>query len=110
MLLTSPLSSETTRRAVEAIYRSARAQTVLVNDMLEMSRIVSGKMALTRRAVDVTSIIDSAIDTVRAAADAKGVRLTKDFRCEPITLGILTVFSRSFGTCSRMRSSSLRAG
>ena len=65
------------RRALEIIRRNGRAQAQLVSDMLDMSRIVSGKMRLDVQRVDLAAVVDAAIETVRPAADAKGVRIER---------------------------------
>jgi signal transduction histidine kinase/ActR/RegA family two-component response regulator len=69
-------------RGLEVIERNARAQTRLVEDLLDMSRIISGKARLDVKAVDLASIVDAALDSVRAAAQAKSITLTK--RLEPL--------------------------
>ena len=82
-----PMSQEEIARAVEVIERNARAQTRLIEDLLDMSRITSGQVRLDVQPVDPASFIDAAIETVRPAAEAKGVRLEKvlDPRAGPIT-------------------------
>ena len=67
--------AETMRRGVDAIVRNAQAQTHLVDDLLEMSRVVSGKMRMNVARVDLDSIAAAAADTARPAAAAKGVRI-----------------------------------
>ena len=64
-------------RALEAIERSARAQAHLVDDLLEVSRIISGKMRLEVKAVRLADVIDAAIEGVRPAAMAKDIRVVK---------------------------------
>src|SRR5438094_871505 len=66
-------------RALEAIERSARAQAHLVDDLLEVSRIISGKMRLEVKAVRLADVIDAAIEGVRPAAMAKDIRVVKAF-------------------------------
>ncbi len=60
---------------LRTIERNARAQTQIIEDLLDMSRIISGKVRLDIQRVALASVVRSAIDTVRPAADAKGVRL-----------------------------------
>ena len=69
---------ETVRRAVEVIDRNASAQLTLITDMLDMARIVSGKVRLEMDEMDLAKVVMAAIDVVRPAADAKGVRLVTD--------------------------------
>lgn len=57
------------------IERNARAQTQIIEDLLDMSRIISGRVRLDVRQVDLASLVRAAADTLKPAADAKGVRL-----------------------------------
>ncbi|HEX4886385.1 MAG TPA: PAS domain-containing protein [Casimicrobiaceae bacterium] len=66
---------------LDAIERNARAQTQLIEDLLDMSRIVSGKLRLDVRAAHPASFVEAAIETVRPAANAKDIRL--ELACEP---------------------------
>lgn len=75
MLLTAKLEPQTARRGLETIERNARAQGRIIEDLLEVSRIITGKLTLNMRPIDVVPVIDAAIDVVRPAADAKGVRV-----------------------------------
>jgi signal transduction histidine kinase/ActR/RegA family two-component response regulator len=65
----------TMRRGLEAIERNASAQVRLVEDLLDVSRIVTGQMRLDVRAVDLPAVINAALDSVRPAAQAKDIRL-----------------------------------
>jgi PAS domain S-box-containing protein len=62
-------------KGLEVIERNARAQTQIIDDLLDMSRIVSGKVRLDVQRVDLAAVARLAVDTVRPGADAKGVRL-----------------------------------
>ena len=63
------------RNGLEAIERSARVQSQLIGDLLDTSRITSGKLRLDVQPLGPISFIDAAIETVRPAAEAKGIRL-----------------------------------
>lgn len=63
-------------RALETIERNARAQGQLIDDLLDVSRIMSGKVRLSVRPVDLQSVIEEAIETVRPAADAKAIHVS----------------------------------
>ena len=67
------------QRGLQTIERNARAQAQLIEDLLDMSRITSGKVLLDMQAVTPALFIDAAIETVRPAADAKNIRLEKDY-------------------------------
>ncbi|MEK6321780.1 MAG: chemotaxis protein CheB [Acidobacteriota bacterium] len=69
------LNEQTAARAAESIARNARAQNQLISDLLDVSRIISGKLRFEIGAVDLIQVIEAATDTVRPAADAKGVDL-----------------------------------
>lgn len=75
--------SDRFRRGIEIIARNARAQVRLVEDMLDVSRIVSGKLLLSTGLVDVRSVVEACMDAVRPAAQAKGVLLDVVFDDEP---------------------------
>lgn len=62
-------------QGLEAIDRNARVQAQLIDDLLDVSRIVSGKLNLDVRPLDVSSVIRTSINVVRPAADAKGISL-----------------------------------
>jgi PAS domain S-box-containing protein len=70
------LNHETVAKAREIIERNARAQAEIISDILDVSRIITGKLHLKARPVDLAPILQSAIDTVRPAAIAKGITLT----------------------------------
>ena len=63
------------REGVKIIERNARAQKQIIEDLLDMSRIISGKIRLEVQPVDLGDVVQSAVDTVRPAADAKGIRI-----------------------------------
>ncbi|HLM55495.1 MAG TPA: ATP-binding protein, partial [Pyrinomonadaceae bacterium] len=75
MLQTSRFDEEATARALQTIERNAQAQTQLVDDLLDVSRIITGKLRLDVRSVDLSAVITAATDSVRPAAGAKGISL-----------------------------------
>jgi two-component system, chemotaxis family, CheB/CheR fusion protein len=75
MLSDKRLDEDKSARALEVIYNSARAQNKLIGDLLDVSRIITGKSRLEMRMVELTPIIEAAMDIVRPAADAKKIRL-----------------------------------
>ena len=76
MLKSTKLSSPDFEKGVAVIERNARAQARIIEDLLDMSRIVSGKMRLDLQDVAVPAWVQSAIETIQPAADAKGIALT----------------------------------
>ncbi|MEJ7848227.1 MAG: ATP-binding protein [Pyrinomonadaceae bacterium] len=77
ILGTEGVPEETKNKAIEIIQRNARLQSELIEDVLDVSRIISGKMRLNVQPVDLTSIVESAIESITPAAEAKGIRLRK---------------------------------
>ena len=75
MMRLGKLTAPNVERAVETIYRNAKSQAQLVADLLDVSRIISGKLRLDVRTIDLISIVNAAIDSIRPAAEAKGIRL-----------------------------------
>lgn len=86
MMSTGQIREEQRHRAIEAIERNASALQQLVDDLLDVSRIVSGKLRLDVQPVSVGDVIASAVEAVRPAADAKGVRMTTDAATSGVTL------------------------
>ncbi len=70
-----PEDQETWSSGLEVIERNARAQVQLIEDLLDVSRVITGKLRLDARPVDLEDIVRAALDTVRPAAEARGVSL-----------------------------------
>ncbi|HEX6649729.1 MAG TPA: PAS domain S-box protein [Pyrinomonadaceae bacterium] len=77
MLRMGQLSKENAAKALDTIERNARAQAQLVDDLLDVSRIITGKLRMDVRPSDPNAFIDAAVEAVRPAAEAKGVRVQK---------------------------------
>ncbi|HEY4588649.1 MAG TPA: response regulator [Thermoanaerobaculia bacterium] len=75
VLRSGKLDPTAAARALETIERNARVQAQLIADLLDVSRIITGKLRLDFKPVDLRRIIDAALDSVRPAADAKGIQL-----------------------------------
>ena len=71
------LASSEMREAGEIIERNARTQKQLIEDLLDMSRIISGKLRLEVQRIEPLGIIEAAIETVRPSADAKGIEISE---------------------------------
>jgi PAS domain S-box-containing protein len=82
MMRELPLDDERRGRAVDAIFRNVQIQSQLVSDILDVSRITTGTLNLETGAVNLSSVVDEAIDTVRDAAAAK--RVTIDVQHPPV--------------------------
>ncbi len=86
MLRTGQLSPENSAKALDTIERNARAQAQLVDDLLDVSRIITGKLRMDVRPSDPNSFIDAAVEAVRPAAEAKNVRIQKVVDTAPISI------------------------
>jgi PAS domain S-box-containing protein len=75
MLRLGKRSEADVKKGLETIERNARVQTQLVEDLLDMSRILSGKLRLDVQTVEPTAFIEAALDTVRPSATARGIRI-----------------------------------
>ncbi|MDQ3032684.1 MAG: PAS domain S-box protein [Myxococcota bacterium] len=75
MLRAGTLSPEKQTRALETIERNAKVQVQLVDDLLDFSRVVTGRLRLALGSVEPAQVVEDAIDAVRPAAEAKNVRL-----------------------------------
>ncbi|MBP1634007.1 MAG: two-component hybrid sensor and regulator [Acidobacteria bacterium] len=78
--------AETTRRAIQTIARNAKAQAQLVSDVLDLSRIVAGRTRLTLQDTDLGPIVLQAMETIRPAAEAKGVAVDADLPSSPVVV------------------------
>jgi signal transduction histidine kinase len=74
-LRTAKLEGDTAARALEIIERNARAQSQLIEDLLDTSRITTGKLRLDVRLVDLVPIVEGALDAMRPGAQAKSIQL-----------------------------------
>jgi signal transduction histidine kinase/ActR/RegA family two-component response regulator len=81
MLSTGEVREDQRARALEVIERNAKAQTQLVNDLLDASRAITGKLQLDITTVEIPEIVLAAVDSVRPTADAKRIRI--DTRIDP---------------------------
>jgi signal transduction histidine kinase/ActR/RegA family two-component response regulator len=88
MLLTSKLEESMRYKALTTIHRNVKTQIQLIDDLLDISRMISGKMRLQLQPVDLTRVVEAAAEVVRPAAIAKGVKLDILSEMEPyIVLG-----------------------
>ena len=83
-LLRAGALDETARaHALEVIERNARTQTRMVEDLLDVSRIMTGQFRIEPRPVDLATVIAAAVDAVRPAIDAKGVHCSPTWTPPP---------------------------
>jgi signal transduction histidine kinase len=79
MLRSGQLNEENSAQAAEIIERNARAQVQLVEDLLDVSRIITGKLRLEADFIDFKAIVENALAAVRPAAEAKLIKIKSDF-------------------------------
>ncbi|MEO8991357.1 MAG: ATP-binding protein [Nitrosospira sp.] len=86
LILSGNMKNDDIHRGLETIERNARAQNKLIEDLLEMSSIISGKVRLDMQQLDVVSLIETAVESIKPTAQAKGVALHKKIapRISPI--------------------------
>jgi signal transduction histidine kinase/CheY-like chemotaxis protein len=87
MLSDGRLDGQRQKDAVMAILRNAQAQSHMVNDILDVSRIISGKLRLAVRPVDLAGVVSSAVDMIRPAAEAKHIRISTALTPHSIIVG-----------------------
>jgi signal transduction histidine kinase len=75
LLRSGSLDEATILRAIETIDRNAKTQAQLIEDILDVSRMISGKLRLNSEPVDIASVINAAIDSVQLAVDSKNLEL-----------------------------------
>jgi PAS domain S-box-containing protein len=75
ILRAGKLPPDRRERALETIERNARAQAQLIDDLLDVSRILAGKLKLELQAVDMQTVVEAALETVRPSAEAKQIAL-----------------------------------
>ena len=105
---------EKLERAIEVIERNARVQVEIIDDVLDVSRITTGKLRIKRESMDLSKAVEAAIDTVRPMADARHIRIdsriggeTKGFfgdpeRLQQVVWNLLTNAIKFSPTASRI--------
>lgn len=74
LVRTGSLDKSQLNRAIETIERNARSQSQLIDDLLDVSRIITGKLQLEPTQIDVSAVVESAIDAARPSFEAKNIR------------------------------------
>jgi signal transduction histidine kinase/ActR/RegA family two-component response regulator len=86
LLLGGSLSPTASSRALTIIERNIKAQGQLIDDLLDISRIVTGKMRLNLCPIDINKVVEAAIDVIRPAVEAKRISLEVEIPREPVTM------------------------
>jgi PAS domain S-box-containing protein len=103
LLINGDLSPDKQPKALETIARNARFQAQLIDDLLEVSRIITGKLPLDFNPCELQPVVEAALEGIRPTAQAKAVRL--ELVLEPSVLSSTAtsiVCGRSSGICCRM--------
>lgn len=109
MLRSRNLSPEIQAKALETIERNAKNQTQLIEDLLDMSLIITGKLQLNTRSLELYPIIEAAIKSVRPAAEAKHISLITSLESNLTSLPAetsnlsLNQYLRVLGNCKRLQ-------
>ncbi|HZS45791.1 MAG TPA: PAS domain S-box protein [Blastocatellia bacterium] len=87
LLRSGKLDAGTNEKALEIIERNVKSQAQLVEDLLDISRIVTGRLRLDVRPLELTSVITAAVEAIHPAAEAKGIRIqtTLDSGAGPVS-------------------------
>ncbi|HEX3281019.1 MAG TPA: ATP-binding protein [Pyrinomonadaceae bacterium] len=82
-MLEGGLESEMAARAIETIKRNAKAQAQIIDDILDVSRIITGNLYLELHPIELAPVLESAINVVRPTAEAKGIQIESNCGREP---------------------------
>ena len=83
LLRTNKLAGKDSERALEIVERNARTQALIIEDLLDVSRIITGKLHLKIKPVEPAQLIKSAVDSLKPAADAKEISIQQIEEDEP---------------------------
>ena len=84
IIRTTNMDPATLERAMASIERNAQSQARVVEDLIEVSRVATGKLHLRTKAVDARSVVEASLDVVQTAAAAKGVALKSNIAPSPV--------------------------
>jgi PAS domain S-box-containing protein len=83
MLRSGPVDRDTINKVTAIVERSAKAQLQIIEDLLDSARIVAGKLRIEPGLIDLVPVLETALDTVRTAAEAKRITLVANFGLAP---------------------------
>ena len=86
MLEGESLESDMAGRAIETIKRNAKAQAQIIDDILDVSRIITGNLYLELHPIELESVLEAAVNVVRPTAEAKGIQLELSIGTEPVAV------------------------
>jgi PAS domain S-box-containing protein len=83
LLDSDTLDESVSKQAVETIWRNAKAQSQIIDDILDVSRIITGNLYLALQPLELAPVVENAINVVRPTADAKGIRIETELHNAP---------------------------
>lgn len=86
MLEAGSINDPMAARAIETIRRNAQSQAQIIDDILDVSRVITGKLYLDLQPIDLTPVVEAAINVVRPTAEAKGIRIETEFSSQPTVI------------------------
>jgi CheY-like chemotaxis protein/two-component sensor histidine kinase len=86
MLEAGSINDSMAARAIETIRRNAVSQSQIIDDILDVSRVITGKLYLDLHPIDLTPVIEAAVNVVRPTAEAKGIRIETEFESQPTVI------------------------
>ncbi|MEP6636905.1 MAG: ATP-binding protein, partial [Acidobacteriota bacterium] len=86
MLQTGSLDEAMVEKAIETIRRNAKSQSQIIDDILDVSRIITGKLSLDLNPLELAPVIEAAVNVVRPTAEAKGIRIETEFPIQPAVI------------------------
>src|SRR5688572_2453413 len=86
MLESGSLETATAQRAVETIKRNAKSQAQIIDDILDVSRIITGNLYLELHPIELESVLEAAVNVVRPTAEAKGIHIELNLDSEPVAV------------------------
>ena len=85
-MLQTGLADDVAARAIETINRNAKSQAQIIDDILDVSRIITGNLYLELHPTEIAPVLEAAINVVRPTAEAKGIQIEVDFEPEPLAV------------------------
>ena len=86
MLQSDSLDREMSENAIETIRRNAKAQSQIIDDILDVSRIITGKLAMELHPLELAPVVEAAVDVVKPTAEAKGIRIDTELPAQPMVV------------------------
>jgi PAS domain S-box-containing protein len=86
LLESGGLDEQASRQAIETIWRNAKSQAQIIDDILDVSRIITGQLSLDLHPLEVVPVVEAAISVMRPTAEAKNIRVATEFDRRPLVV------------------------